>query len=210
MNSTFSDICSYAINGGILLVGTIPALERLESVADAYDLMAVESFSASSRRAERLAWRMMLRCWAQQNSSWAGDYIEIEYSEQGAPRILNFIYEYISVSHCRDRVAIALSDTPCAVDIECLDRNFHNLAPRYLSDEEQGMAADTATQAAMWSAKECLYKLYGADGLNLRNDICINEIDPSTNTILGEISQLGKVTMHYKTLDAEHIIVYHI
>ncbi len=210
MNSIFSDICCHTTNGGILLVGTIPSLERLESVADACDLMAAEGFSASSRRAERLAWRIMLRCWAQQNSSWTGSHIEIEYSGQGAPRILNFIYEYISVSHCRDMVAIALSDTPCAVDIECLDRNFHHLAPRYLSAEEQGMAANTTMQATMWCAKECLYKLYGAGGLDIRNDICINEISPSTGTVSGEVLQLGKVTMHYKILDAEHIIVYHI
>ena len=210
MNNIFADIQTYTLEGGWLLVCDIPPIEDLLSQADSNDMAAIENFTISSRQAERLAWRIMLRCWAKDNLQWDGEVLEIEYSQQGAPKILNFPYKHISVSHSRSKVAVVVSNEPCAVDIECLNRNFQSVVPRYLSLEEQAMAKDSMLLAAMWCAKECLYKLSGRSALNLRDDIQVKGVDMLQGVIRGGILQHSDVLLHCTMPDDKHIMVYYI
>ena len=209
MNNIFADIKTYAFEGGWLLVCDIPPLAALLKVADASDIAAIEGFAVASRQAERLAWRIMLRSWATSNLQWRGEELEVEYSQLGAPTILNFPYNHISVSHCRSKVAVVISDGPCAVDIDSINRNFQSVAPRYLSPEEQALAQDTTMQAAMWCAKECLYKLSGRSALNLRDDIHVKDVDMQQGVIRGGILH-DDVMLRTTMPDDEHIIVYYI
>ena len=212
MNNIFSQIQTFASESGVLLVGAIPTLEVLEAAANDGDKVAAEQFSAPSRRAERLAWRIMLREWARCHTTWKGENLEVEYSSQGAPKIKNFPYEYISVSHCSDRVAVAIAQKPCSVDIERCDRNFHNIAARYLAPEELVLAESEPTQgfAAIWCAKECLYKLYGLSGVELKHDIRIEEVDFAQGVVSGRVLQHGSIKLQCSVLDQEHIVIYHI
>lgn len=198
-----SEIYSLTREQGILLVAPIARLEQLEQEASAEDMRAVASFTSPTRRAERLAWRIMLR-------RWAGRDIEVEYAPNGAPQIKNFTYTHISVSHCQDKVAVALSVQPCAVDIERIDRNFSRLAPRFMGDKELAMAATDIEQAAVWSGKETLYKLYGKEGIDLRQDINITSLDLAHNTLRGKIVGHDEVEMRIQKIDEHHIVVYHI
>lgn len=210
MNNIFADIQTYTFESGWLLVSDIPPIEDLLSLADTSDMAAINSFTISSRQAERLAWRIMLRCWAKRNLQWDGEALDIEYSQQGAPQILNFPYKHISVSHSRSKVAVVISNGPCAIDIDCLNRNFQGVIPRYLSLEEQTMAKDSTTLAAMWCAKECLYKLSGRSALNLSDDIQVKDVDMLQGVIRGGILQHTDVMLHCTMPDDKHIMVYYI
>lgn len=213
------EIYSFTTEQGILLLSRIAPLEQLESEANAEEMRAVAAFTSPSRRAERLAWRIMLR-------RWAGQPIEVEYSPTGAPQIKNLAYPHISVAHCCDMVAVALSARPCAVDIETLNRNFGRVAERFMSDDERAMThtdADTDTDidtdtdtdanakiAAVWCGKETLYKLYGRAGLDLKKDIRITSLDLSNGIVRGQIDEEVEVEMHLRQTDDNHIVVYHI
>ena len=184
----------------MLVVKPIAQLDVLESSADERDLRSVEGFTAQSRRAERLAWRGVLR-------EIAPD-AEVEYTPSGAPQLKNSHYTYISVSHCRDAVAVALSCEVCGVDIERLDRNFSRIASRYVSDEEQRLCDEEWWLAAVWCAKETLYKMAGREGIDFLRDTIITGVDTSAKRI--ECRSVGgkPVTLSYAMPDEEHIICY--
>ena len=159
----------------ILVVKPIAQLDVLESSADERDLRSVEGFTAPSRRAERLAWRGVLR-------EIAPD-AEVEYTPSGAPQLKNSPYTYISVSHCRDAVAVALSCEVCGVDIERLDRNFSRIASRYVSDEEQRLCDEEWWLAAVWCAKEAMFKCVGREGVDFCRDLQLTEVDFESGSV---------------------------
>lgn len=95
---------------------------------------------------------------------------------------------HISVSHCRGSVAVLFSDRRCAVDIETLDRNFRRLASRYMTPAEAALSDDPRWPAAVWSAKETLYKYAGRRELDLLRDLSIERADLGHGIIRGRIA----------------------
>ena len=133
--------------------------------ATAEDLAIVARFSSEHRRREVLAWRSVVR-------RELGNDCTIGYDEWGAP-IVGTPNTHIGISHCRDLVAVIISDAPCAIDIEERGRNFERVWERYMTSEEQALSADTDWLAKVWCAKEALYKYYRKGGVDIRKDIKI-------------------------------------
>lgn len=154
-----------------IVIEHIEAECTLRDRATKGDLAFVEQFSSASRRCEVLSWRAIVR-------RELGNGVEISHDEYGAPKVKtpNTIYN-ISVSHCRDRVAVLFSEDVCAVDIEQIGRDFRKVASRYLSDEEQTIAERYGLYAEMWCAKEALYKYYKKGHLDLVRDVAISEYE---------------------------------
>ena len=193
-------------DGALLLIAPVGELEELERVATAEELLSIKGISSPRRQAERLSWRAVLR-------KGIGEGIIIEYDPHGAPVIKNSQYKHISVSHCRDRVAVLLSARECGVDIECRDRRFSANAARYLPEEEYLVASkanfDRQTFLALaWSAKETLYKLLRREGVDLCRDLRIVAISPKQQSIVAE-AYGERVELRY-ILDCGHQIVYAI
>lgn len=189
----------------LLIVAPVGDIAELEREATEEELLSIEGITSPHRRDERLSWRRALR-------SVEGD-AEIEYEEQGAPIIKNSQYKHISVSHCRDRVAVLLSARECGVDIECRDRRFSAIAERYLSAEEYLVAEreriDRQTLLSIaWSAKEAVYKLLRREGVDLRRDMRIEAISTEQQSIVVEACG-ERVDLRY-ILDCDHQIVYTI
>ncbi len=188
---------------GLLAVEPIGELSELEAQATAAELESLEGISAKSRRAERLAWRGLLR-------KVAGEECRVSYSKQGAPCIENSQYKYISVSHCADCVALLLSDKPCGVDVERVGRNFERAARRYISPKErENLAVDSNLKmAAVWCAKEALYKMMGREGVDFLKDIEILKLNIEAGEM--EALLLGEqlVQLRIAQPDEAHILVY--
>ncbi len=121
-----------------------------------------------ARKREYLAWRAIVR-------RTIGRDAIIAYNSVGAPILTNYPF-HITVSHCQGRIAVGISDRPCAVDIERIDRNFRRVLSRYLSPKEQRLSAHPLFPAIAWCAKETLYKYTGRQGLDLLNDLHIDRI----------------------------------
>ena len=189
----------------MLIIDYIPPMEALLAEANEADLRAVAPFTAESRRRERLAWRVMLR-------RALGRDFEVEYLPSGKPQLRDVEFSHISVSHCRDMVAVALSTRECGVDVELLERRFAAVAERYMSPEELSLAATAEEQAIVWSAKEVLYKMAGTEGLDWRREIRIVEINAAEQRVRGVVERRGErlveQSLHYCYPDAEHIVLY--
>lgn len=128
---------------------------------------AVRDFG-DARKREYLAWRAIVR-------RTIGRDALIAYNSVGAPILTNYPFR-ITVSHCQGRIAVGISDRPCAVDIERIGRNFRRILSRYLSLKEQQLSAHPLFPAIAWCAKETLYKYAGRQGLDLLDDLHIDGI----------------------------------
>lgn len=199
----------------LLIVAPVGDIAELEREATEEELLSLEGITSPHRRAERLSWRRALRegITGGPLRSAVGEGIIIEYDPQGAPIIKNSQYKHISVSHCRDRVAVLLSARECGVDIECRDRRFSAIAERYLSADEYLVAEreriDRQTMLAIaWSAKEAVYKLLRREGVDLRRDMRIETISTEQQSIVVE-AYGERVDLRY-ILDCDHQIVYTI
>lgn len=185
---------------GCVLVARMAQLEALEASATAEELQSVASFCSCSRRRERLAWRALLR-------ESQGELVEVGYKESGAPIILNSLYKYISVSHSRTHVAIALSHTPCGVDIESLDRDFSKVASRYLRDEERTLCHEEWWSAAVWCAKETLYKVAQPEGVDLLSGLRIEALDSEASVIVARVLDGEPIRLGLKFVE-DQMLVY--
>ena len=170
-----------------VVIERIATEEALRKGATTEDLAFVEQFGAVSRRCEVLAWRALVR-------RELGE-CRIFHDEYGAPKV-DIADAYISISHSRDYVALVVSDTPCAIDIECVDRNFSRVATRYLSPAEQALAENYNLFAEMWCAKEALYKYHSKGNLDFVADISIIDYSPERSVLLATILDNAPIEVH--------------
>lgn len=155
--------------------------------ATAEERAAAAAFGSERRRREYLTWHALVR-------RELGRDVHIAYDAVGAP-VLENRPEYLSVSHCDGRVAVCLSLRRCAVDIEPVTRNFGRVLSRYMTPEEQALADDPLLPAAVWCAKETLYKYAGRRELDLLHDLRITEADLAAGCLAGRIAGGAPVAM---------------
>ena len=139
-----------------------------------------------ARRSEWLSWRAIVRREVCREFGCRPAEIAIAYNETGAP-VVEGAAVHAAVSHCRGSVAVGLSDAPCAVDIESLDRNFGRIASRYMTPAKQALSDDPRWPAVVWSAKETLYKYAGRKELDLLSDLRVEQTDFSAGRLVGRI-----------------------
>lgn len=85
------------------------------------------------------------------------------YNEYGAPRIDNG--PYISISHCKNGIAVAVNDTPIGIDIEAVRPLKGELMQKTMNPTEQAEIRK-AEQAdwqfiRLWTKKEAYLKMLG-------------------------------------------------
>ncbi len=183
-----------------LIIKPILPLVELKSMVTPEEWRAAESkFSTIHRRQEWLSWRGHLRHELQQNPQrGVENNFRIEYLESGAPYIVD-TQVYISVSHTKTDVAIIISDTPCAVDMELLERNFTRISSRYISPQEESIITTDTLRAVAWCAKEATYKYIQKESVNMLQDIVITNISDKYITIKTPQKEIiAKYTLHDK------------
>lgn len=157
------------LNGGWLALWQITeSVEQLcKLVSDEYAQKSA-TYGSLSRRREWLAWHALV-------NELLGN-VKVGYDSVGAPVLLD-TEGFIGVSHEKEFIAVIYSvSQKCAVDIESLDRNFERVASRYISDSEMSVSevGHQYFKAAVWCAKEVVYKSAGEQGLDLLADIAID------------------------------------
>lgn len=169
-----------------VVVRAIPSDEQslFESLAD--DERAYAAELAGHRRREWVAWRALLR---ERAERWGvGEQaLRVAYSTSGEP-LFEGLEGSISVTHSRRYVALARSwQGRCGIDIEQLDRNFERIEDKYISDAERQLptADDERFRAAVWCAKEAMFKCVGREGVDFRRDLQIAEVDFEGGSVRG-------------------------
>lgn len=98
---------------------------------------------------------------------WNGNFV---YNEHDKPFMQNALGERIegvdfSISHCKNAIAVVLSDRPVGVDVESFRHAEEALLRRTMNPEEQGevcAAIDPAEAfTRLWTRKEAVLKLRG-------------------------------------------------
>jgi len=177
---------------GRVLIEPVAEAGTLRSAVTEQEWRQAETFASARRRDEYLSWRAAVR-------RELGRDVKIDYDCAGAPRV-DIPDTYISVSHARGMIAVAIADRRCGIDIERLDRNFESVADRYLSPRERRLCADPAWLAMAWCAKEAMYKFYGRRGVGLRDGLMIESCDGEGCTIGGRMAGAAECTIYIKKI----------
>lgn len=121
----------------------------------------------------------------------------IHYDEHGAPYIES--EGFISVSHCKNTVGIALNkEFQVGLDLEIPRPQIGLLAHKFLSEHEKDIlnVTDPNELTRIWSAKEALYKLAGRKKIIFAKELLLeskNEIIYEGRIINPEHERLVKL-----------------
>ena len=79
-----------------------------------------------------------------------------------------------------------------------LGADFSRAAPRYMSPSELALSGDPLLPAAVWCAKEALYKYARRPGLDLLHDLRVEAVDFAAGTVVGRIGggEAIRLTLH--------------
>lgn len=154
-----------------------PLYACCDALLTAQDIASASRFQNERRRAEHLAWRRVVR-------RELGRDVRIDYNEVGAP-VVDTPNIYISVSHARGCVAVAIADCRVGVDVERTDRDFDRVQSRYMRDTEASLSSDEWWPAAVWSIKEAMFKYYGQQSIELLGDLRIERYDAERGVAVG-------------------------
>ncbi len=171
--------------------------EQLIQQVSSEDCALVATFASAKRRREALAWRAALY-------RLIGTTVQTSYDEWGAPTIVGSRL-HIGVSHSRTHVAVILSEEPCAVDIESLDRDFSKAFERYLTPSEQALSTDMHYPAVAWCAKEALYKLHRRGIDDITRELSIIEADLMNGRLRGSIKGSAPIDILVRKVEG-HIV----
>jgi len=153
-------LCSY---------GTFDPLNYLDFLSDE-EKARLLSFKHINRRREFTVTRIL-------RHSIFG-FKEICYDELGAPFVEGS--GFISISHCKELVGIALNNEhKVGLDLETPRINIHSLQHKFLSKEELETfdISDQLEVTKIWSAKEALYKLAGRKKIIFKEELLLSKQD---------------------------------
>jgi phosphopantetheinyl transferase len=131
--------------------------------------------------------------------------VAISYNEVGAPQV-DRPDTHISVAHGAGCVAVAISNKRVGVDIESTERNFGKVSSRYMSDIEQQLCSDSNWEAAVWAAKEALYKLYGKEGVELRDELQIEAYDAQNRQLKARLMGENRASVDIEFRDGNIVL----
>lgn len=103
----------------------------------------------------------------QRLKEWNGNFV---FNEHDKPFMQNALGERIegvdfSISHCKNAIAVVLSDRPVGVDVESFRHAEEPLLKRTMNPEEQAEVRNAADPAeaftCLWTRKEAVLKLRG-------------------------------------------------
>ena len=112
------------------------------------------------------------------------------YNEHGAPYLENG--PYFSISHCKQGIAVAVSETPIGIDIETIRPLNEGLVRKTMNDVEQTHIFSSSHPEVefirLWTQKEAYVKMQGTGIISDLHDILCNV----SNVAWEEILELEK------------------
>ena len=98
------------------------------------------------------------------------------YNEYGAPYLENG--PYFSISHCKQGIAVAVSETPIGIDIETIRPLNEGLVRKTMNDVEQTHIFSSSHPETefirLWTQKEAYVKMQGTGIISDMHDILCN------------------------------------
>jgi 4'-phosphopantetheinyl transferase len=121
---------------------------------------------------------------------------DLVVTDSGKPLVADRSFDF-SLTHCADHAAAIVSTAgSVGVDLEQSGDRIFRIRHKFLSDEDQACLQSSAGLTQLqegaaaaqwltrcWSAKESVYKWQGQSGIDFREQIRIEKIDLTENTI---------------------------
>lgn len=192
------------IGGATLVVWRITETEaELARMIPVEDILSAERFASPKRRVQHMAARAAVREVVPEG--------EIKYTPAGAPYTTDTAGNivHIGVSHTDGMAAVIVSASRCAVDIEHTGRDFGAARDRFITQAEREFADSDLPEfaAAVWCAKETLYKYSGRRELDFLKDLRITRSDIAGLCMEGCVDDSEGIVIRILRF-GEHIITY--
>jgi len=158
------------INSSLLAAKKVDSSDFTEN--EIKQVLAANKIKSKKRALEILCTRSLLMQ--------MGEKGEISYEANGAPKLSN--NKYISISHSLKIVSIILSNNKCGIDIEKISNRAIQVYNRFES-ETKFIEKNSDFATLVWSAKECIFKLYQKGNINFKEDIKTSDINLEKNKI---------------------------
>jgi len=135
-------------------------------------------------------------------------YEQIRIADTRKPFLPDERYHF-SISHCGDYASAIISRTHrVGVDVEETEDRILRIKDKYLSTEEQRLfipdpaVPDFRLLTLLWSAKESVFKWYGAGEVDFRKHICLSKPDLTGNNLRCDFGLTGdRLKVEYRLFD---------
>jgi phosphopantetheinyl transferase len=139
------------------------------------------SIKATSRRKQSLSIHHLLKS-SKINQEFFYDY-------NGKPKLSN--NKFISISHSFDYSGVAISNNKVGVDIEKFRPKILDISKKFISQTEQDLIKelDIENLTKVWTIKEAVYKAFGYQGIDFKENILIENINNEFNKVQVKINK---------------------
>ncbi len=123
-----------------------------------------------------------------------GDNCYLKHKANGVPYLEseNRAVPQISLSHCRDLVAVAYSQDSVGVDVEEISDRAMRVRERVQSLEEQRYTGHSlVVNTIVWTAKEAMFKVVPEEGVDFAKDLVLDLKDVSPKNQINEFSAVA-------------------
>lgn len=135
--------------------------------------------------------------------------LDICIDDMGKPYVANAENAYFNVSHSGDCVACIVSDKPCGIDIETMDKDNLDIAKRFFAKSEYEYISDCPKEEIkrrfyeIWTAKEAYLKY---DGKGLGIDLGSFEVVKNENGFSVLINRMEKQTVTVRDIGGGYML----
>jgi len=155
--------------------GRLAIWELSESIDELYPLLRCEIPSFFKNKQRNIEW-ISSRILLQELLPFDFELIKDEF---GKPH-LKEREESISLSHCSQYTAVAVSERSIGIDIEHVSERIHRISDRFMNvheHEQMPLSNQTTYKYLIWCAKEAVYKLYGRRAVDFSNHMKVLPFD---------------------------------
>ncbi|MBI1184913.1 4'-phosphopantetheinyl transferase superfamily protein [bacterium] len=174
---------------------------------DQDELDFLNQIKNEGRRAQWLSSRLLIRKIINPKGQ-----ILMEWDDFGKPVIINYDFE-VSISHCRDMVAVIVGDRKSGIDIEKKSEKIKRIAKKFVRDDEWSFVKEGLEIEyflAIWAAKETLFKYKGGGGIDFKEHMQVLPFDmaPQGSFHMNYLKNANeKVELRFEWVD-EHMLTY--
>lgn len=121
--------------------------------------------------------------------------------------------KYISISHSKQLVAVAVSSKPVGIDLQIITPKVQRVAHRVFSEVEIKNSTSLIELTVLWAVKEAFYKYIQVPGIDFKTEMSVEELVVLEDKIKG----CGKVVVNGKVekinfegllINEEYVLVY--
>lgn len=135
---------------------------------------------------------------------------QLHHDANGKPFLMGENAPNISISYASNWFAIYFSQTkPVGIDIEFATNQVQKITDYFVNDSEKSRFSTLSNDLlqVIWGAKEAVFKFYGGDFKDLKNEVEVILVD-FENQNVSTASKFGILNCKFKMLENQLVLVY--